>query len=335
MIYTTESLVHRGNRTTLNSLSNDYDGSEFLYALEQMDQINIEIVSIMQEAYMKKDIPLHESLDIKSLLTKMINKFIDIIKNVFAHFNAFLMKAANSSSFIYRYKDKILRFDDVIEVDFDRYLYTCIDKNIPKTDIVLNFERELEIFESQLGKFKNFKNKPERLDAMNQIYKDIKEIIVDNFYDRMRASSIAKTISIPEDQFANELFKVYRNGGDFYTCKINRNEVHDTFNRFTNAKSLIKDVEKQKGEIVSAAKKVEKKLNSISLDSIATNYIPYDLAEEEAFDRICKLKVDQINNCCKIYTLAFSAKIDALKESISQDRKVLNEVLYYMEANRL
>ena len=57
-----------------------------------MDQINIEIVSIMQEAYMKKDIPLHESLDIKSLLTKMINKFIDIIKNVFAHFNAFLMK---------------------------------------------------------------------------------------------------------------------------------------------------------------------------------------------------------------------------------------------------
>lgn len=335
MIYSGESLLS-STSVTRTKVFNENE-SIFIYGLQLLESQDRDIQNMLTTMIRESIVEnkyLCESFDIGEVISKIIEWFIETIKNIFHRFKAYITKILYMDSAITKYKNQILSFDDAIEVDFERYLFTCTNPNIPKCGLIDHFEREFDNLKEMLKDIDGVKNQADRLEIMRRIHATIDEQSGASYYANARSSCLGLTYPIAEENYAKELFNIYRNGGEFYTPKVNRNEVEEVYNRFTNAKKLIKEVEKQKDDIIRAAKAVEKEIKSIKLKDISKDYIPYDVSEEEAFDRIRRIKIDQISKVANIYVLAFSAKMDAIKDSISQDKRLLFEILTYMEVQR-
>ena len=330
MIFSSESL----KGTEYDSIKVfDENESLFSYGLDLLVETDNSLRDFLSASVHKSianQRPLCESFDIGELISNVIQWFIDMIKKLFNKFKAFVMKILYSDSYIKKNKSKILAFDDALEYTGDRYWYTCTDSNIPKCGLIDQFGKELDDLKTRLSVLKDKKTQPDRVETMNRIYQELKNEASSDYYAMIRSSCIGATYPISEDNWSKELFNLYRNGGSYYTNKISHPEIVEVMNRYENVKKLIKEVEGQKNEIIKSARETEKEIKSINLKDVAPAYSPYQISEEEAFDRIRRAKVEQVSNVCRIYTMAFSAKLDALKESISQDKRVLYEVLLHV-----
>lgn len=310
------------------------DESFFLYGLSLVEESDMEIQRIIYENILESHSnisSIHET-NIIDLAERIIHWFVEQIKKLFGKFKAYVLRIVNSGEYIKNNKDRILAYTGTFDVDFERYFFTCTNPDIPKCDLVEQLGKELDQLQAQLDSLRGLKSKEERLEVMNRIYQSMKDIDdSEMYYGRIRSFCIAATYPIAEDEYAKELFNVFRNGGDYYTAKVSSVEIAEVYERYSKVKQTIKDVEKSKRDIIKSADTLLKDLKKISLKDVSNNYSPYDIGEEEMFDRIRKCKVAQLQKICNIYTLAFSAKIDALKDSMSQDKKLLYEVITHLE----
>lgn len=334
MIFDSKMLLDSPKESVLKSF--DINESLFIRSLSLIEESDKEIRSLMKDLSLQEN-SVYESnekwlIDIKEIARKIINFFITTMTNLYNRFKAMVMKFVYSDTYIERNQNLIRQFDDTLSVDFDRYLYSFND-SIPSCDLSNYFDREFDDIEEQLRTISKAKDQKDRMCSMDAIYKSIQKDIKNRYYDKVRGACIKKN-PITADVFSEELFNVYRSGGKYYEKKVSAIEVTDCLDRFINIKSIVKEVEKEKQEIINNARKLEKRINSLNLKDYSSTYQPYILEEENSFSRIQKIKVGQISEVAKIFIMAFSAKLDALKESIVQDKKVLYEVLVYMEVHK-
>ena len=222
------------------------------------------------------------------------------------------------------------------------YTYT-FDPNIPAAAASVNFNKDL--FEDLYNSSKDFDFSVEGINAA------IANMNNNEVYDEFRGNVLQKDYDISIGEWDTELFKVFRND-DLYTSEIEVDStlVHKTLNRFATFNSYKKQVEADQKRIQNDYENVKKqvkeivrgngnlnmsafiermpqdmkaniKRNNYTNQGIITGDLMYKL------DLYTKIKVDQITEFSNIHTLAFSAKLDALKESYKQDRALLYTAL--------
>ena len=283
-------------------------------------------VAALREGY------LCESFNLGEIIENIIKWFCDIINEIFGKFKALMFKIFSNDKSFKKYEDKFKSFNGgKMEVDFQRYYYTCSDPEIPKCGLADQFSGELEDLRKRLKKISKCDTKAERIRVMGDILSDLKSDTNAGYFAMVRSSCLGLTYPISQDTFPEELFNIFRNGGEYYSDRVDNREVMEAYNRFMNHKDLVKAAEAQKKQIVTSANQVKHDIKQLTLKSISDTYVPYDIGEEQAFDDIIKRKVGQVSEVCNIYVLAFTAKLDALKESYAQDRKFLLAVISYME----
>lgn len=198
---------------------------------------------------------------------------------------------------------------------------------------------------------------------VNDKYKQLEDIL-DDFYDWFRGDVIGKAPIASED-FAEELKKIFRND-DTDTSKITIDStfVNEAYSRFDGHKKLIKSIEDTRKAIekdydklrsaLDKSVKYEKdgdgvffKFNASSAYTYATDQIAnfgtmsgsdkinvYDKDIGNKIDLYIKAKINQIQVMSSIHSMAFSAKLQAAKDCMAQDKKILYKALAKIKAHK-
>lgn len=313
------------------------DRSLFCESLDMIIENNTYINNTFKELYSKallsesaQRLKYLSEFSFIELIENIINFFIETIQTLFGRFKSLCQRIIYSDSTIEKYADKIKAMKGEFTISFSRYIYTCSDNNIPSIDLKNTFYSDYSILEEKLNKIAELQTKAERSSAMRAIEADIKSDASPAYYDMLRAKTIGKQGFISSSEYSTELFNFFRDGGEYTTAKIDNAEITNIYNRYSCHKDLIKHAEKAKNETIGAAKEIKKKIESITLQKTNKYYVAYDTEEEVLFNNIIKAKNTQVSEACNIFVMAFSAKLDALKESAIQDKKILFEAIRYI-----
>lgn len=332
----TELYKTRETNTAIKTINEDT--SLFVESLNILRESNRFFNKLLKEAH--TNLLIAESSDknkvyltefsFKEMIDNIIDFFIDAIKSLWAKFKNLFHKITYSDKTIDKYADRIRNMKGEFTVSFPRYIYTCFDEDMPSVNLKNTFYDDYTILEQRINEIVDLETKTERSEKMRSLEADIKADVNPAYYDTLRQKTIGRNYMISSNDYASELFNVFRDGGNQTTSKIDNTEVTNILNRYTNHKVLEKHVEKAKNETIGSANDVKKKIQSISLQNINKHYVPYDVEEEVLFNRILQAKSGQVNEACNIYVMAFAAKLDAIKESAIQDKKVLFEAIKFI-----
>ena len=274
-------------------------------------------------------------------IKEIIDKFLKFLKSLAARFLTSLNKLIESESYLKKHKKDFSDFKDADKFDITGYKFTFTD-NIPVPNAILDFNRDM--FIDLLGD----QNKINASGVQStNVYLAAN---LENKCNEFRKNIIGADNDISISDFPDELFKVYRNGdSDTDTIEIDRLYVKNAVDRFFSYSTIKKSIDSQCKQVNDAYKRVEaqvkdivKRNGDLNKEAFKTNMqkatditavsvdgegimMSGDLMMQ--LDIYVKTKVDEIQKCSDIHALAFSAKLDALKDCYRQDKATLYTAL--------
>lgn len=318
--------------------------SFFSFGLDCLRESNQEIRSMMVNLYnsagytnesMVEDVmkEFSEKFSFKKVVSFIIDKFKELLKKICIKAKNFLLKLIAPVNTIKKHYNEIKNYNKPIKVDFEHYNYTYLDVDVPQSDLNMKFTKEYEDLLVDLKDLAKDASKEELIQKLDVYYQELNRSIGDNYYNQLRAEITLNKNSndpITKERYIGKLWSLFRNNETATYSKnkeIMPDEIHTTLDRYVNSHSLIKGIETSRSKVEAVTEKMKTSINKISPLDFMSKYVPIDYDIEFAVDRILKLKCGQLAEMCNIYVLAFNTKLDAIKEAIIQDRKVLFIVL--------
>lgn len=348
LLKTSDLLINESDmkESIIDSTPLNENFSFFSFGLNCMRESNQEIRSMMTNLYISSgytnesvadDImkDFSEKFSFKKIFDFIIDKFKEAIKKLVAKAKSYFLKLLAANSTIKKYSDRIENYNKDIKVDFDHYTYTYLDVDIPPSNLNTRFTEEYEDLLDDLKNLAKKSSKEELIHTLDVYYQETQRALGDNYYNQLRNEIVLNKNTndpVTKERFIGRLWSFFRNNETgAYTDKIEipPYEIKNALKRFSNGRDLVKEIENNKSKIEAACNKMTREINKISpLDFMTKGtYIPIDYDLEFAVDRILKLKCGQLTEMCNIFTTAFSCKLDAIKEALIQDKKVLFAVI--------
>ena len=330
----------------------DLDESYFATAVSFIKEANNDLMESKQNLYKSiseattQFVVLESFSDFFSRVNDIINKFIKFIKSLTQRFLTHINKLINSDKYINSHKKDFKDFRDTDKFTINGYNYT-FNPNIPMAAASVSFNRSL---------FEDLYDKSGSIDlSPNGVNTSINKIDIESSCDEFRGSVLGQSTPISVGEFDTELFKIYRdNSIDTEEIEVDSLEVSKALNRFTsfsdNKKQITNDqskIERDYEQVKKQVKDITRRNGDLNLSAFIDR-LPQEMQgnikkskdstdNQQGFsmsadlmyklDLYTKAKVDQITEFSNIHTLAFSAKLDALKESYKQDRALLYTAL--------
>lgn len=336
MTFTNESYFSQTMRFIMESRKEYEDTSKVLYKSIIESAGNEEVI---QEGFN----------DFFSKVKKIIDKFIEFIKSIFAKFITSLNSAIKSDKYIIKHKEDFKKFSDKNEFTFDGYEFT-IYSNVPVINALESFNKEfMEIDFNELNNVEENNNRYKTIaDTITAKYNDFINSLQNDWYDNFRARTIDANGPIMQSDFLNELFSTYRNGySDKVNITVNNSYINEAYNRFDKYKSMQNDTKNIKEKIDKEYNAIKKQVEGM----INRNYdknpsaitavikgpdgeIPNFVLNNDILtklDLFVKAKVGQVQEMSAIHGLAFSAKLDAISDCFRQDKTILYKALYKIQ----
>lgn len=281
--------------------------------------------------------------DLFESFKKMIKKFLEFIKSLFNRFIASLHKLVGSDKYITKHKDKFKDFKSDYEFDIEGYTYT-FDSNVPLIEVQAKFDKDFVCLDfTDSSKFGSTANDKQNalLNFITSKYDDYTDN-AENDLSEFRGKVLGKTTSIDADEYAEELFKVFRDDTDIKdTITVTYSVVSEALIRFKNYKETEKEIKKTKDKIDREYEQVKKKIEKLvrrdttkgANDTIklvidddyngssSNVYVTNEVRNK--IDLYIKAVCDRVIEYSSIHSLAFSAKLDAVKDRTNQDKKIL------------
>lgn len=350
-------LVKNENLDTTNVLESSYvEESYFISTLNFITESKKELGEHTKDLY--KNIlectdqeVLNESFnDFLSKAKTMIDKFLKFIKSMVDRFIAYLNKMIASDRYIRKNKDIFKKFTDDHEFELDGYYFT-FDENIPAINALAEFNKDF--LELDFDIMNGNKSNGDYIKYITAQQGTLSSKLNNGFYDQFRAEVLGKeNYEITQGEFAEELFETFRGGySKKDTITINAENLINSLSFFLNYKDFEKEVKKTKDKIEKEYRTIEKSVERLikkgdSLEkTIALVVSPeYDGAPSESFNvsqevfnklnLFTKAKINQISEMSAIHSMAFSYKLDAIKECYNQDKKILYRALSEIQKDK-
>ena len=282
---------------------------------------------------------IHESFEgFFSTIKNIIRKVINFLKKIWEKFVNLIMRLVRSDSYLKKHLDDLSAFSSEDEFEYKGFTFT-FSSSIPKETPLEDLVNDVTANDFGKGDMDNTTNQ-QNADKVKQMYEEIREELESGtYYDKVRGKVLGKT-SIEETDYSGELFKIYRNDEDTTdTFTVDYSYISTIRNRYRNYDKDLKAVKKVRKDVENIYKKLEDAYEKLSKNakvsgSTYTITIPNsggDLAiDKEAlnwYDLWGKARAGQIQKISNIHSMAFSAKLDAMKEAFRQDRDVLYKAL--------
>lgn len=334
MVFSTQTILSSKNNS-ISIKENDNiiykDHSFFLEAIEYILKDHKEFQTNMICSYSNNTINESGSdilksalgkIEPKKILNKVLEKFIEILEKLWNKFKSFMINFFNKDRTINKYKKELETFENTIYFQNDRYIYTNLGMNTSYTTFKSNIEKEFSTLILKLSTFRDFKSYDQLYNELEIMKQDINSN--NEYFENMRGNILGSRNSIKKEEFATELFNYYRNNGSYIPAgKISPQEVRTACKNYFNYNTLMKSVEKDKNDMLTESRKIQKEISKIKLE----NFVKVNISEDDqrVFVKILSDKSFKIKQVCDIYLQVFSAKLDAVKESNIQYTKILLE----------
>jgi len=277
---------------------------------------------------------------------KIIDKFIKYIKSLFERFVIALNKFISSDKFILKHKNDLMQFTDVYNFTINGFNYTFAPE-IPLVNAQARFEESF--VKLDFAELQGITDQKTLLKMIKTKYNDLINQINGEWYNKFRGEIIGKN-PIEQEDYAEELSKVYRNGEIHpEIIEVNNIFIINAFSRFENFKKVENEIKRTKEKLEKDYENIKKhiqniikqnstrdinKLISLSInseyDKVGTGTLNVSTEVMNQLDLFIKKKVEQIMEMSSIHSLAFSYKLDAVKECYKQDKAVLYRALSIM-----
>lgn len=300
-------------------------------------------------------------------IKSIIRKFIEWIKKVFKEFVVKINALFSAEKYLKKNSKLFVKFNSDDEFEFNGYNFTNIENSaIPKASALNAFTHDASadgVFKADNIYANNSNDKTAMTTSANSFLDSKIDTLnngLEDFYDAFRGEVIGKSEKFDSTEFAEELFKVFRNDETSPSMiTIDATFVSEAYRRFEKNKDVIKSIEKAQKEIIKDYEALERYLDKMikinkdgntnkidfssydadsyigkniniltggSANSINGNKI-YNTSTSDKMNNYIKIQSAKVNQMCAIHTQAFSAKLEAAKNCFSQDKKILYKAL--------
>lgn len=262
-------------------------------------------------------------------IKSFIKKIIDFIKKLLAKFWVRMNGMFLRDKYIESHKNELAKFSSNHEFDIKGFTFTFTD-NVPDTNILMDLSQSISDFGVDGVKGKESKSTADLKKAYDSF---IDKKSSNSYLDDIRKSCIKASANIDESDFKDALFKVFRNG-DSTQSKITVttaivNEALAFFSGYEKLKSQTQrfsdNVEKQYKDIQKKLERVEKTTvngqDQVTIEDILDNDTSAD--KIALYDLFMKAKSQEIQEISNIHVMAFTAKLDAIKDDFTQSKSIL------------
>jgi len=318
---------------TIESTDSYNDDSYFIETLDFLSNKNREFTYLNAALYKGINessgdaILIRESFsDFFDGIKKFIKSIIKFLKNLLAKFWVRINSLFMRDKYIEQHKGDLAKFSSIHEFDIRGYTFK-FEEDVPSIN-------PLQKLDDSIADFKDASGKAKGKDAMKTAYDSFLDTKNGNSYmDDIRKACIKAKSNISETDFKDELFKIYRSG-DSSTSKISVTNaiVTEALSFFTNYDKMKTSTQRHSDNIEKKYNEIQKKLDSVnkitqdgkevvSIEDI----IDGDTSSDKIalYDLFMKAKSQEITTIANMHLMAFSAKLDALKDCYGQDKSIL------------
>ena len=312
------SMVQESNNEIRNMLSGIYEST-------------IDDMNVYHENFKNA---FNAKFEFSTMVDKIFSMFKMILGKIYSKAKELFSKIVTKDKIITKYEDTIRRYRKPLNIQMDHYNYTYSGADISLTNLKTTFSDEYLELQGDIKNIFNSNNTDIEIDkALDKLRDNIqKDINIGGYYDKKRASVFCHSSgSISEDNYDIELSKTFRNGATMPSgLPITIQEIHHAISEYYDLDTILKKLASDKDDMIEACEKAKKDILKVSIGNIKLHY---SISKDIEFDinKILKLKCGQLTECCNIYSIAYSSKVDAVKESLIQDKKIIFETISDIE----
>lgn len=316
---------------TSDTFNESYISSVFTYLTEMYNEYREADKEFYRSLYEANSmVAINESFaDFFSKIKDVLNKFLKYIKSLFDRFNTTLHRMIGSDKYLLKNEETLNKFNTDCEFEYDGYTFT-ISELIPELDTHVNFEGLLDIDWKSIGK-----NDKDNKKLIKEKLDKLKNALENDYYDDVRAGVLGLEDPIRESDYTDELFKIFRDGdNNSHIFTVTSSVVRTSYTGLKDYKNIESNVKNKKREIEDKYKKIQNRVDKminvtlkdkryqVSVDGYNDD-LDLDNETMQQLNLYVKLVTEQVIKMTTIHSLAFSYKLDALKDKMMQDKKIL------------
>ena len=316
---------------TSDTFNESYISSVFTYLTEMYNEYREADKEFYRSLYEANSmVAINESFaDFFSKIKDVLNKFLKYIKSLFDRFNTTLHRMIGSDKYLLKNEETLNKFNTDCEFEYDGYTFT-ISELIPELDTHVNFEGLLDIDWKSIGK-----NDKDNKKLIKEKLDKLKNALENDYYDDVRAGVLGLKDPIRESDYTDELLKIFRDGdNNSHIFTVTSSVVRTSYTGLKDYKNIESNVKNKKREIEDKYKKIQNRVDKminvtlkdkryqVSVDGYNDD-LDLDNETMQQLNLYVKLVTEQVIKMTTIHSLAFSYKLDALKDKMMQDKKIL------------
>lgn len=297
----------------------------------------IEFQSQLDEEYTDLSLNFFESLFEASraeTVTKFTSSMINIYKTYTDNFNkrfssfskSFSKKLSDDREALKEY-DKFLSTyakagNKGINVGNTRYVYTHIfDNEIPSRKIL----DTLITMRIDMDKIVNFKGSSiDKLKLIKDEYTKLSDYIKSGkCYSEARGKLLCTNNQISAENFSNEIYNVFRDGGHVLSEHVTPNEVVEAFNRYKKYTNLVSNLAQERRDMQKEYLQYLKYIKSIDIVGLQQCFGDAGVEFDKFYSMYIKMRSDQLIRLSQLNDQVIAGKLDAIVKSYIQDRSIL------------
>ena len=316
---------------TSDTFNESYISSVFTYLTEMYNEYREADKEFYRSLYEANSmVAINESFaDFFGKIKDVLHKFLKYIKSLFDRFNTTLHRMIGSDKYLLKNEETLNKFNTDCEFEYDGYTFT-ISELIPELDTHVNFEGLLDIDWKSIGK-----NDKDNKKLIKEKLDKLKNALENDYYDDVRAGVLGLKDPIRESDYTDELFKIFRDGdNNSHIFTVTSSVVRTSYTGLKDYKNIESNVKNKKREIEDKYKKIQNRVDKminvtlkdkryqVSIDGYNDD-LDLDNETMQQLNLYVKLVTEQVIKMTTIHSLAFSYKLDALKDKMMQDKKIL------------
>ena len=316
---------------TSDTFNESYISSVFTYLTEMYNEYREADKEFYRSLYEANSmVAINESFaDFFGKIKDVLHKFLKYIKSLFDRFNTTLHRMIGSDKYLLKNEETLNKFNTDCEFEYDGYTFT-ISELIPELDTHVNFEGLLDIDWKSIGK-----NDKDNKKLIKEKLDKLKNALENDYYDDVRAGVLGLKDPIRESDYTDELFKIFRDGdNNSHIFTVTSSVVRTSYTGLKDYKNIESNVKNKKREIEDKYKKIQNRVDKminvtlkdkryqVSVDGYNDD-LDLDNETMQQLNLYVKLVTEQVIKMTTIHSLAFSYKLDALKDKMMQDKKIL------------
>ena len=368
MVFTADMLLKENyiTPTTVDSVSSSTsyfaEAANYLVDMNrEFDKVNKTLYKSLLEAGEVRSLQEAAYASYASSSKNIIDRFLEFIKRIFNKFVTGMNKLVKSDKYIIKHKKDFDKYGVAKQFSMKMFNYTYLnDDSFPAIHAYENYCKTIDVSGANVISITKGKLSSENGDLLltqtKAAYDNFKESC-DDWYKTFRALVIGKeNESYTAAEYELALYEVFRNGESTpVETEVSSTDVYTALERFETYEKCLKQVTSYKNKLEREYRQIQNALKNTAIgytigdtegklafayhdDMFAQNTDVKDAYEarkdkiDPILDSINKSKIQQIQEMCTIHSLAFTKKIDAIKEAYRQDKKLLYAALNKVNA---